>query len=110
MLLKFANKDLFNSAVIDCASGAVAYRVSTSVPGDKRPRRRFSLYSYVSSYPQKRSPRVLPPRSITSLSLPDGKVAAEIQWTEDRVTRIQIGEETLAGNQELFDATFVRSL
>ena len=110
MLLKFANKDLFNSAVIDCATNTVVFRVSTSAPGGKASRWRSSLYSYVSSYPQKQPPDVLPPMSITELTLANGRALAEIQWTEDRVTGIRIGTETLAGNHELFDPTFVKSL
>ena len=47
---------------------------------------------------------------VTSLIDSDGLVAAEIFWENKLASVIRIGDETLAGTRDLFDASCVRVL
>lgn len=52
----------------------------------------------------------MPEPKVTSLIDKDGKTVADITWDDNHASVIRIGEETLAGPAELFDAAFVKVL
>lgn len=109
MLLKFTSSNVENTSIIDCSTGDVAYIVSTPMPPSRsRTRSTTSLMSFASSSTS--HDRYAPEQKVTSLSSADGEVLAEIFWEERHASLIKIGEETLAGTGELFDAQFVKVL
>ena len=112
MLLKFTSSDLFNSDIVDCATDAVAYRVVTTGPGGRsRSRSASSFYSFASSSSSSSRIQVdVATHKTTSIYDGQGVVVAEITWElpDDKVIGIRIGDELLAGNQDIFDPAFVR--
>lgn len=110
MLLKFTSSDIQNTSIIDCSTGDVIFEVSTPRPCTRsRSRSTASLRSFASfgSYSQE---KLAQEPKITSLIDEDGKVVADITWEDRHASLIRIGEETLAGTAELFDAAFVKVL
>lgn len=110
MLFKFTSSDIQNTSIIDCATGAVIYEVSTPRSCTRsRSRSTASLKSFASfgSYSQE---KLAPEPKITSILDEEGKVVANITWEDRHASVIRIGEETLAGTAELFDAAFVKVL
>ncbi len=101
MLLKFATKNLFNTTVVDCATGDVVFRVATSGT-----RRAPSLYSFAYANSRGR----LPKKQVTTLSGADGASMGEITWEEDAVAHIRVGEEELEGNCDIFAVDFIQVL
>jgi len=110
MLLKFTSHNIENTSIIDCSTGEVAYVVLTPVPASRtRSRSTSSLMSFASSSSSSQD-RYTPEQKVTSLLSADGETLAEIFWEERHASVIKIGEETLAGTGELFDAQFVKVL
>ncbi|KAH8106896.1 hypothetical protein BXZ70DRAFT_1003792 [Cristinia sonorae] len=111
MLFKFTSPDLENTSIIDCSTGDVIYHVST--PGAclrARSRSSTSIRSFATHSSSSREKIDMTEPKVTSLIDNDGLVAAEIFWENKTATVIRIGDETLAGTRDLFDASCVRVL
>lgn len=110
MLFKFTSSDIQNTSIVDCSTGDVIFEVTTPRACSRsRSRSTASLKSFASfgSYSQE---KLAPEPKITSIIDEDGKVVANITWEERHASVIRIGEESLAGTAELFDAAFVKVL
>lgn len=115
MLLKVTSADIHNTALLDCATGEVLYRTTTSTvpPGLPGPSRsRTSLASTFSRASSNRSYEKLPAyeQNTTAVLDCDGDTVAEIVWEGHNATIIRIQHEELRGTTELFDAAFARVL
>ncbi|KAI0689435.1 hypothetical protein BC835DRAFT_1418531 [Cytidiella melzeri] len=111
MLFKFTSTDVQNTTVIDCSTGAVAFRLSTPTPCSRsRSLSASSFYSFASSSSLSRENLSVPPQKTTSLKDAQDYPLAEIVWEENTSTCIRIGEEVLAGTSEIFDASFAKVL
>lgn len=110
MLFKLTASDVQNTTFVDCATGAVAYKVSTWAPGARsRSLSASSLYSFASSSSSSRE-LCSPVHKITAVTDQSGECVAEVSWEETTATSIKLGEEILAGTSEIFDAAFVKVL
>ncbi|KAI0072262.1 hypothetical protein K474DRAFT_414096 [Panus rudis PR-1116 ss-1] len=110
MLFKFTSFDVENTSIIDCLTGDVIYHVSTPRPCTRsRSRSTTSLRSFA-SFGSSSQEKLVSEQRVTSLIDRDGAVVAEIFWEERHPSVIRIGDETLAGTAELFDAAFVKVL
>ena len=116
MLLKVTSPDIHNTALLDCATGEILYRTTTSgslPPGLSGPSRsRTSLASTFSRASSNRSYEKLPAceQNATAVLDCDGDMVAEIVWEGHNATIIRIQDEELRGTTELFDAAFARVL
>ena len=111
MLYKLTATDVQNTTVIDCSSGAVAFRISTTTPGNRsRSLSAASFYSFASSSSLSRENVSVSSQKMTMLRDADDISVAEIVWEENTASHIRIGQETLAGTSELFDAAFIKVL
>lgn len=111
MLYKFTSSDVQNAAVIDCATGAVVFHISTMTPGTRsRSASAASFYSFASSSTSSRELSTAAINKFTSVTDVEGELLAEITWKEGTATSVRIGEEVLAGTAEVFDAAFVKVL
>ena len=110
MLFKLTSFDIQNTSIINCLTGEVIYEVSTPRPCSRsRSRSTASLRSFA-SFGSCSQEKLAPEPKITSIVDEDGKVVANITWEDRHASVIRIGEETLAGTAELFDAAFVKVL
>ena len=110
MLLSFSSSNLSNCDIIDCATGNVVFRVVTSEPAARsRSRLGHTLYS-LANPSTSRERFESPLLKTTTLTGSDGTFLAGVTWDkpDERVIGIQIGDEMLAGNHELFDPAFIR--
>ncbi|KAI1783992.1 hypothetical protein LXA43DRAFT_289221 [Ganoderma leucocontextum] len=114
MLLKVTSADIHNTALLDCDTGEILYRTTTSLPpGLSGPSRsRTSLASTFSRASSNRSYEKLPAceQNTTAVLDCDGDTVAEIVWEGHNATIIRIQDEELRGTTELFDAAFARVL
>lgn len=111
MLFKFTSSDVQNAAIVDCATGAAAFRIATAIPGSRsRSASAASFYSFASASSSSRDLPAAPARRFTSITGPDGASLAEITWQDTTATSVRIGDEVLAGTAEVFDAAFVKVL
>ncbi|KAH9950243.1 hypothetical protein B0H21DRAFT_563227 [Amylocystis lapponica] len=108
MLFKFSSADIHDTTLIDCATGAVAFRTTTSSPQRARSFSQSTLAS--SSKSQENLATGDPNQRTTFLEDSTGRAVAEITWEENHASSIHIGEQTLQGTAELFDAAFVKIL
>ncbi|TCD70255.1 hypothetical protein EIP91_004156 [Steccherinum ochraceum] len=110
MLFKFASADLENTSIIDCSTGQVVYHVSTPGPCVRaRSRSTTSIRSFATYSSSSREKIDMAEPKITSLIDSDGVAVAEIFWENGVASVIRIGDETLAGTRDLFDASCVRT-
>ncbi len=113
MLLKLTSTDIYDMAFVDCATGEILYRTSTSLPGPSRSRTSsLSSRSWTWSNWSNRSLEKLPACELSTTAVldPDGGTAAEIVWNGRNASAIRIEDEVIQGTMELFDAPFVRVL
>ena len=112
MLFKLTSTDVQNTTIIDCSSGAVAFRISTSTPSGSRSRSlsAASFYSFASSGSLSRESLSVLSSKMTVLKDVDDVSLAEIVWEQNTASHIRIGDEALAGTSELFDTAFIKVL
>ena len=111
MLFRLNSTDVQNTTVVDCSSGAVAFRISTSTPCSRsRSLSAASFYSSTSSSSSSRENISADSHKMTVLKDGDDYTLAEIIWEENTATHIRIDDENLSGASELFDAAFVKVL
>ncbi|KAI0371669.1 hypothetical protein BV20DRAFT_964888 [Pilatotrama ljubarskyi] len=108
MLLKLTSSDVRDTALVDCATGDVVYRTSTS--DRARPRSRASSTSSWASTSRSQEKLPLCDRCTTAVLDREGQAVAEIVWEGRHASVIRIREDVLKGTAELFDAAFVRVL
>jgi len=121
MLLKFATTDMFNTSLIDVATGERAYEINTvSVPSPPAKPKPFSALSSDTAAPsqEKNSPvkyyHVAPEpadRNVvfrqTQIRDTVGIIVAEIQW-EGRCPHFTIDGQKIGGLQDLFGTSSAR--
>lgn len=110
MLYKFTSSDLENTSIVDCSTGQTVYYVST--PGScirARSRSTTSIRSLATYSSSSREKIDVAEPKVTSLLDSDGVPVAEIFWESGVASIIRIGDETLAGTRDLFDASCVRT-
>ncbi|KAI0345416.1 hypothetical protein BDW22DRAFT_1325729 [Trametopsis cervina] len=111
MLFKLTSTDVQNTSLIDCASGSIAYRITTSTPaGRSRSLSASSFYSLASSSTLSRENITTPSQKTTILKNSRDHPIAEIRWADHTSSHIRIGDEVLAGTTEIFDASFIKVL
>lgn len=111
MLLRFTTKDVLNTTIIDCDTGAIVYEVTTPSPCSRsRSRSTTSLRSFASGGSSSKEKLSTPERKVTSIVDSKGHFVAELTWAERHASEIKIGEETLAGTGAIFDAPFAKVL
>ncbi|GBE81810.1 hypothetical protein BKA93DRAFT_738150 [Sparassis latifolia] len=108
MLYKLTSTDKGQTTLIDCATGTVAFRISTPRPARARASTLDSLKRTMSrNCSQETVPRT--DRPTTLVEDKDGAIVAEIDWAPGNyATLIRIGEEVLRGVAELFDCAFFK--
>ncbi|KAI8982829.1 hypothetical protein BD414DRAFT_491249 [Trametes punicea] len=108
MLLKLTSSDIRDTALVDCTTGEVVYRTSTSVPHRARSRS-GSTTSWASTSTSRSQEKLLRCDQCTTAVIDqDGETVAEITWEGRHASVIRIQEEVLRGTTDLFDAAFVR--
>ena len=113
MLVKLTSTDIHDTALVDCATGEILYRTSTSLPGPSRSRTSsMSSRSWTWSNWSNRSLEKLPAREPLTTTVLDrnGEAVAEVEWNGRNASVIRIEDEVIQGTMELFDAAFVRVL
>ncbi|KAI0647517.1 hypothetical protein C8Q79DRAFT_907975 [Trametes meyenii] len=110
MLFKFASTDVRSTALVDCATGEVVYRTSTSAPPPSRSRSSSTSSRASTSRSQEKLPLRGDDECTTAVLDHEGQTVAEIVWAGRHASVIRIREELLNGTTELFDAAFVRVL
>jgi hypothetical protein len=110
MLLKFVSTDVQNTTVVDCESGEVVFRISTTTPGTRsRAPSAASLYSFASASSSSRE--LCPPGpKTTTISDADGVFLGDITWLDATASLIHVGEEELPGAAGIFDVNYVKVL
>ncbi|OCH88807.1 hypothetical protein OBBRIDRAFT_794895 [Obba rivulosa] len=107
MLLRFTSSDVRNAALVETATGAIAYRISTTRP---RSSSRTSFMSISSRSQDGQSSTSTDQHRTTVVKDRDGEVVAEITWEANCASKIRIRDEELQGTSELFDVAFVKVL
>ncbi|KAI0672752.1 hypothetical protein C8Q78DRAFT_678229 [Trametes maxima] len=108
MLFKLASTDVRSTALMDCVTGEVVYRTSTSTPPPLRSRSSSTSSWASTSKSQEKLPLRGDDECTTAVLDQEGQTVAEIVWEGRHASVIRIGEEVLNGTTELFDAAFVR--